>query len=161
MEIMDSNTHVEKSAEALNELLITNIDIIDTQHKKITELLQKLLELKIHKVDFGAASVILNELDEHMNLHFETEENLMKYAGVNDIEKHIRQHDFFRVEFREFRDKAETKSDFLNNINYELAVSFLRNWLFAHTNKFDLLYIDSVQQHIVAIENAQKDKGNQ
>lgn len=157
---MNSNTHVENSAEASNELPLTNIGIIDIQHKKITELFQKLLELKISKVDFEAASIILDELDEHMNSHFATEEKLMRSAGVNDIEKHIHQHDFFRTKFREFRERNEIKSDFLNNLNYELSINFLKRWIFSHTNKFDLLYIESIKQYIDA-GSTKKEQGNQ
>jgi len=58
-----------------------------------------LLELKISKVDFEVVLMILDWLDEHMNSHFETEENLMRSAGVYDIEKHIHRHDFLGLNF--------------------------------------------------------------
>jgi len=136
------------NTEPANELPLTHIEIIDAQHKKINEHFQKLLELKNSNVDFEVVSMLLDELAEYMNAHFETEENYMRKAGVSEIEKHIQQHEIFKTKFQEFRKTNEVKSLFLNNLNYELSVNFLRTGIFIHTHKFDLLYIKSVQQYL-------------
>lgn len=158
---MTSNTHADKSAGEQNDHLLTNIDIIDAQHKKIIELVHKLQELKTIKIDFTVVMTVLNELYEYVNFHFETEENLMRSAGVTDIENHVQQHDFFRSKLNEFREKKRTKSDFLNNLDYELMLRFLRDWLIMHTYILGSLYIIPVAAHIAATGQAPNDKGNQ
>lgn len=150
---MNLNSTPKNSVGVLSDLSLTNIDIIDVQHKKIIELLQKLEELKGITIDFEAVSIVLNELDEYMNFHFETEENLMKCVSLGNIEKHIQQHDFFRVKLSEFKKKNGAKGMYLNRLNYELLLTFLRKWLFLHYQEFDSLYIIPVQQYLATTGN--------
>lgn len=158
---MNSNTIPKNKNGKQNNLLQTNIDIIDAQHKEIIELFDKLNEQKAGNVDFVAVSNILVELYSCINFHFETEENLMTSAGVTDTEKHVQQHDFFRSKLDEFRKMNVTKSQFLNTLNFELFLSFLRNWLITHFYKFDSEYVIPVAAHIAATEAEQKNRGNQ
>jgi hemerythrin len=150
---MGLDTPSENSIGAKNCFVRTNIDIIDEQHKKIDELFKKLLELKNTKVDFEVVSTVLDEFAGYLSFHFETEENLMRSAGVNDIDMHMLEHDLFMNKLDEFRKMGGAKNQFLDNLNYELTLTFLRNWLTVHTQKFDLLYIEPLQRYL-AIFNA-------
>jgi len=145
---MNSNTPAKNRIGTSAGLLLTSIEIIDVQHLYVTELFQNLLELKTTNVEFEVVSNKLDELAEYMNFHFNTEENLMRCAGVDGLEQHIQHHDLFRNKFDEFRKLIKTQNQFLKKLNFELLLTFLRNWFVAHTRKFDLLYIVSVQQYL-------------
>jgi len=69
---MNSKTFAVNSANSPNEPLLTNIDIINVQCRKIIERYQNLLGLKTVKVYFAEVSIILDELSEYMSFYFDT-----------------------------------------------------------------------------------------
>jgi hemerythrin-like metal-binding protein len=151
-------TQNKNTMETLDDNLLFNIDVIDAQHKKLFELFEKLLRLNCYSVDFELILASIVELDECFCFHFETEEKLMKNAGVDDLKIHLQQHNSFKKIFREFRTLSESKSHILNRLSVSLAIDYLKKWFSTHIQYSDSLYVDSVQRYLVTLENSEEMK---
>jgi len=75
----------------------THIDDIDTQHKKLVELINRLGAINVHQTSTSELADILTELANYTVYHFSTEEQLMKQFEVNSVhqDKHIKTHQHF------------------------------------------------------------------
>ena len=108
-----------------NEIL--NIEIIDSQHKKIVELLNKLHDELGAKYE-GESKRLLLDLKNFITEHFATEENLMKENKYVNYFSHKLEHDRF----------INKVSDYLldvQNGKNKLDLKFLQSakrWFFNH-----------------------------
>ncbi|MDX9943203.1 MAG: hemerythrin domain-containing protein [Azonexus sp.] len=92
-----------ESNQILNDLpveLLTGVPIIDSQHKELHALTQRLLDNKEERVYAEHASELLSSLNHLFLTHFDTEESYMKSKGIEEhhIEQHIAQHQHFLEE---------------------------------------------------------------
>lgn len=108
-----------------NEL--SNVQIIDDQHAKMAELINKMHNELGAKFD-GESKRLLQQFAEVTKEHFETEERLMKENNYVNFFSHKLEHDRFYkkvVDFKESVEKGETK------LNLEFLKG-LRKWFFNH-----------------------------
>ena len=73
--------------------------MIDSQHKRLFELVQELYELTLlpQEVRDRGASAVLQECAAYINYHFTCEEKLMRDTRYEDATSHISQHKAFNV----------------------------------------------------------------
>jgi hemerythrin-like metal-binding protein len=119
-----------------------NVESLDTQHKKLVELVNQLHDsIKSGQKD-KVLTGIYNELIGYTITHFRDEEALMRKAGYADLEDHIDIHRSL-VE----RVKKLQKDYFDGNPNaWNETLEFLRNWLLKHIAGTDKKYSQALNQ---------------
>jgi len=113
-----------------NENLETGIEIVDTQHKKIVEIINRLAESLVEASE-DKIEEIFNELGNYASYHFETEEALWNEYLSQDAEflAHQKTHAAFMPEVLEIQNERSNQplSEVLEHI-----VKFLVRWLVLH-----------------------------
>jgi len=119
-----------------NDALKTGVYVIDEQHEKLVELINKVYE--IHHAENPKSEDLLRiiyELAEYTKYHFSTEEKLMKEYGYypGDVDEHIKEHRSFVNKVIDFYNKFKAgKTDFTSSM-----INFLRTWLRHHILNID------------------------
>jgi diguanylate cyclase (GGDEF)-like protein/hemerythrin-like metal-binding protein len=123
-----------------NEYFNTGIDEIDSQHRRLVELLNELTRQAALGADPALFDYVLVALSDYATYHFSTEESLWEkeLPGSDELRAHKRAHDGF-VEFIA-RHRAEAAR---GNFSPEQLIDFLVRWLVAHILEADrrLAYI--------------------
>ncbi len=105
-----------------------NILEVDTQHKKLLELLNRLFDaMKVGKGK-DVLGGILKELIDYTVYHFGTEERMFKQFGYPEFVKHKKEHDDLTKKAVELKQAFDSGQQ---TITVE-AMNFLKNWLNVH-----------------------------
>ncbi|QOY51157.1 bacteriohemerythrin [Candidatus Sulfurimonas baltica] len=75
-----------------NNVYSVGIENIDTQHKKLFEIVNRLLSLEISSNETEEIKIILYEFSDYMRTHFDDEEIYMLSIGYPDIKQHRELH---------------------------------------------------------------------
>ena len=121
------------------ELSVKN-DKIDSQHKRLFDLLDNFYKSFVKKEHEDKIGEILQELKKYTIYHFDTEERAFQKYSFPNINTHLQKHSEFRNKISELIKKYETDK---TAITYEL-MSFIRKWLVEHiefTDKADFDYL--------------------
>lgn len=131
-----------------NDQFNTNIEIIDSQHKRLVELLNKLARTVAFDSQETSINYILDELLDYTEYHFITEEAIWnKYFHYDSLEaEHIAVHQKFIDTIKEL--KLQIKERSISEIAQD-TLSFLARWLASHILESDR-YMSYV---IIAIES--------
>ncbi len=113
-----------------------NVEIIDNQHKKIIELINKLQEAMLKKQTKDVLGEILNELIGYAALHFSTEEKYFKEFNYSETEAHIKEHIDFVNSVTKFNDDFKKGRLFVSMKLFK----FLKSWLVEHIQVSDKKY---------------------
>ena len=106
----------------------TNVWEVDTQHRKLLDLLNRLFDaMKVGKGK-DVLGPILKELINYTVYHFGTEERLFQQHGYPGLEKHKKEHDDLTRKALELKSAFESGNQ---TITIEV-LNFLRNWLNVH-----------------------------
>jgi hemerythrin-like metal-binding protein len=119
------------------------VDIIDKQHQKMFDTINKLVASLAGIPTREQISVIVSELINYKRFHFETEEKLFKEYNYPDTEFHISKHREFNTRLQEIQSKYP---DDVITLAYELA-DFLEDWLINHLLVVDQQYIECFKSH--------------
>jgi hemerythrin-like metal-binding protein len=114
-----------------NEKWSIGIEEIDSQHKKLFELLnsyyKNLVDSKTTGVTNDVIKDTINHLVDYTTYHFVEEEKLMNSIQGVDFSEHFAEHQDFCSKIATFKVKM-----FLgNNVSFELF-NFIKNWLINH-----------------------------
>jgi hemerythrin len=112
------------------------VDRIDRHHRKLFEIVNKLYEGSLMPGGMVDAAGKLDELMVYAEYHFAAEEELMKQAGYEGREDHVRLHKKFidkMVKLRQISFESEEE------LTKELIV-FLGSWLLHHVMEEDKKY---------------------
>jgi hemerythrin-like metal-binding protein len=112
--------------------LSVGVNMIDSQHKKLIALINKLSDSAKGKGEIDPYEVFA-ELSDYVSTHFSDEEALMidnNYAGYDS---HVKEHNEFTQEMLRFRQLLDS-GDILVN---DQILTFLKGWLFNHIMKID------------------------
>lgn len=115
--------------------LALNVPMIDNDHKRLFELLNRVRFLEFAGDDAGAVADALSELLLYTQTHFRREERLMELGNYPGIEAHRRAHRKFTEGVTEIaaRFRAHPKALRVHEI-YEM----LANWLVDHVLGSDM-----------------------
>ncbi|HAM97522.1 MAG TPA: hypothetical protein DCQ26_02830 [Marinilabiliales bacterium] len=102
--------------------------IIDDQHKKLIAIINRLYQSYMDKKQVDEISSIMKELADYTRYHFTTEENLIREKKYPFIAEHIKEHDFFIEELRNFKEQFDSSPSILTL----KVMTFLQKWLKEH-----------------------------
>jgi hemerythrin len=109
------------------------IDEIDQQHRRLVELMNRLIAIQDEKASDDDIADILGAMTNYLGYHFDTEEQMMLDHGYPELESHRAEHQtfvtptaYFIATYRE--GGASLKNDIL---------LFLKEWLVEHIVKSD------------------------
>ena len=122
--------------------LNTGIDIIDMQHQRIVEMINR-LHVTQRSMERIAIADVIDELVDYTLSHFAFEEELMEEAGYPFCAAHKRVHEVFTKRVSEYRMRFEAGEDVTDELK-----SMLSRWLFNHIRSDDKAYADSVKRHL-------------
>jgi hemerythrin-like metal-binding protein len=113
---------------------------IDSQHKKMFRLLNKLHDLLQKGGDVKRLGKIIVAVQQYAILHFNCEELLMSACNYPQLNEHKKAHEEFTSRFNQFLKRAKTENE---DISLELFL-FLKDWLLDHITTEDKAYIPFV-----------------
>lgn len=122
--------------------LNTGIDIIDTQHQRIVEMINR-LHVSNKMMERMAVAEVIDELIDYTLSHFAFEEELMEEAGYPFSAAHKRVHEVFTKRVGEYRLRFEAGEDIVDELR-----SMLSRWLFNHIRNDDKAYSEAVRRHL-------------
>ena len=123
-----------------NDTYLLGIPMIDNQHKKFFVILDNLVTLN-QKQEKSEIHTVINELQNYVIYHFQTEEDLMVKSHSPNIDLHIMEHELFRKKVEEFHHSYyNNNAELLNEM-----ISFMRKWLLIHISGTDAEYADSIK----------------
>jgi len=108
------------------------IKMIDNQHQKIFDLIDKLCD--VDKNEKKLVKSIIKELKEYSEYHFSSEEEYFKKLDFTEAEKHIHLHDMFIQ-------TIEYYHEFPEKLNKKKLYTFLNTWIKNHILIEDKKYI--------------------
>ncbi len=120
-----------------------NVSLIDEEHKKFIDLINKVIFAKEHIKSFKKILEILNKMNEYAQKHFKTEETYMEKFGYSDYLFHKKEHQEFTLTILSYRIK-------LMDGNYQIVndmLIFLQRWLVNHIQGTDKKYIECFKKN--------------
>ena len=103
------------------------IDEIDSDHKKLSGILNRVVHAVSHHHGKEAVSAIFDELIEQTIRHFEHEESLMTNAMYPGLEDHRAAHELLVEKLKVFHDDFQSE-----RIDMMSVADFLVDWLLVH-----------------------------
>ena len=125
--------------------LETGIEVIDGQHERIVDYINKLHDARINHDKAGIADIIAATVDYTMS-HFSFEEALIEDAGYEFIRPHKKVHELFIRRVSEFQQRFNEGEDISEELHDLLA-----RWLFNHIRNDDAAYVKAVKSNILSI----------
>jgi len=123
----------------------TGIEKIDSQHKKLVEMINQLYKDLIINNNTDSLDEIIMDLKIYTIFHFTTEEKLFKkfnYKG-EDYENHMKKHEQFKNRIAEcMGDTTSSKKELAYNIS-----EYLKNWLIHHIIDTDMKFARFLKQN--------------
>lgn len=111
-----------------------NVQELDKEHKKLIDMINKLIDVANAP---GVSEVILetlNEMTKYAQDHFIKEEGYMLKYGYPDYRSHKKEHDEFKLKTAEFcEDAAKDKTTIPTEI-----ITYLRDWFVRHILNLDM-----------------------
>ncbi|MCG7899407.1 MAG: bacteriohemerythrin [Candidatus Thiodiazotropha lotti] len=132
--------------------LETGIEVIDGQHERIVDYINKLHDARLNN-DLTAIGDIIAATVDYTLSHFSFEEALIEDAGYEFVRPHKKVHELFIRRVSEFQDRFKNGED----ISAELH-DLLARWLFNHIRNDDAAYVKAVKINMLEIA---ADKGKQ
>lgn len=117
------------------EGLSVNISAIDSQHKKLLDMINDLEDAIAKKRATRELAALSDRMADYAKEHFATEERLMQDHAFPGLDEHVAEHEAFidKVMALEF-----APDDWGNEP--EAVLDFLRGWLVQHIHGTDQLY---------------------
>ncbi len=122
--------------------LDTGIEVIDIQHKRIVDYINKLDDARItnDKIIIGD---VIDALIDYTISHFGFEEALMEDAGYEFARPHKKVHELFIRRVDELRERFRNGDEILDELQ-----SLLTRWLFSHIKHDDASYVDAIKPRV-------------
>lgn len=131
----------------LTDDLLTGIDEIDAQHRRLFELVNGLNAAIAQKESRAVVGRTLDELVEYTRTHFAAEEAMMARYHYPQIEQHKKGHEKLLHRVLTFQNMYEHGAP---NIESEV-LCFLKDWLLNHIRKTDMAYVPFTRTHKKAV----------
>lgn len=116
--------------------LITNNELIDSQHKELIERIRRFAESCEQGGGKVKAIQMLDYLADYTDFHFSAEEKLQEEAGYPGLAEHRKKHEEFKQtlkELDEFLEESEGPTDaFVARVEEHVV-----KWLFSHIKTLD------------------------
>ncbi len=126
-----------------NDNYSVNISLIDEQHKKLFELINKANIVEVFNNNTKDVLAILDQMTEYALKHFETEEHYMKVFNFPGFKPHRNEH----IDF------TNTAIDYKNRVvggDYQIIneiLEYIMEWVVNHIQVTDKEYIDCFKKN--------------
>lgn len=121
------------------EDLDTGIQVIDSQHKRIVEMINQLHDAQAQH-DRELLGNVIEELVDYTISHFAFEETLLEDSGYQFTRAHKKVHELFIKRVSDYRMRFEAGEDVAEELK-----GLLGRWLFNHIRNDDANYVASVK----------------
>ena len=124
---------MEKQYILWTDDLNVNIEIIDAQHKKIIDILNKLYEMHLNE-KYTLVNEVIQELKDFTNYHFDAEEKILKEIDFHEYLDQKTRHDKFKkllLIYSDFKIVSGLK-EMCKNLLF-----FVQNWFISHIKNVD------------------------
>lgn len=138
--------HIKWSSE-----LDTGIQVIDNQHKRIVEYINKLIDAR-HSHTQEQVAEVLNELVDYTLSHFTFEESLMEEAGYPFIKGHKRVHQLFVKRVGNYVQRFKMGEDVTGEL-----LNTLKAWLINHIKSDDKDFAEIVRTNLQGMDPVRKE----
>jgi len=119
-----------------NEKYTLGIVVFDEQHKKIMELLNRLLDSVKQDGKTEKCRTIISELISYSAFHFGAEEDAMKKHNYPDYKKHFEEHSIIKLKLAELHSKCVE-----GNMPHTVEIlKFITHWIDNHLKNDDISY---------------------
>jgi len=115
--------------------LNTGIDVIDNQHKRIVDYINKLYNVHNSNADKAAIRDVIDELVDYTLTHFTFEEGMLDDYNYDQLGEHKALHEQFAAQVRELRDHFDSNDAASIELN-----NLMVTWLFNHILHEDAKY---------------------
>ncbi len=119
--------------------LNTGIAVIDNQHKRIVEYINKLYSALASKADKAAVKEIVDELVDYTMTHFAFEEGMLDDFDYALLGEHKLLHTQFADQVRALQDSFESNEQASTELN-----NLMVTWLFNHILHEDAKYVSAI-----------------
>jgi len=126
-----------------NDKYSVNISLIDEQHKKLFEIINKAIVAKKHCKATKDVLEILDEMTEYALKHFETEERYMKEFNFPEYKTHRKEHIDFTNNAIDYKNRVIGGDFQIINEIFE----YLKQWLVNHIQVTDKKYTDCFKKN--------------
>jgi hemerythrin len=133
--------------------LDTGIEVIDSQHRRIVDYINKLYDARLKK-DIKAINDIIEGTVDYTMSHLSFEEALLEDAGYEFVRPHKKVHELFVRRVSEFQTRSKMGEDISEDLHNLLA-----RWLFNHINNDDAAYVQSVKKYMQSVNSEKKKRG--
>jgi hemerythrin len=127
---------------AWNSTLEVGIKLVDTQHKVLVDLINRLHDAMKEGRGKEVLGPILAELVTYTNTHFKAEEELMVKSKYPDFAAHKKIHDDLKQQVQDLQKKFESG----NTLMTIDVMTFLKDWLSKHIQGIDKKYVPQMKQ---------------
>ena len=127
------------------EDLNTGIRVIDNQHQRIVEYINKLGHAQEHH-SRKEVSEVLDELVDYTLSHFAFEESLMEESGYAYINAHKKVHQLFVKRVADYQQRFKMDEDIAEEL-----INTLRAWLINHIKNDDKDYSGDVLKNMQTV----------
>ena len=117
------------------------IEIIDGQHKRLVNLINKLDEATKEGRAVETVGETLKGLIDYTHTHFTTEQELLKEHNYEDYKLHCREHRIFTDQIEIYRDRLDAGSLRISDD----VMGYMRGWLLTHIGSSDRAYIKTLK----------------
>ncbi len=117
------------------------IGIIDSQHKRLVNLINQLDEAMKEGRGADAVGKTLEGLIDYTHTHFRTEQELLKEHDYEDYALHCREHRIFTDQIEIYRDRLDAGSLRISGD----VMEYMRGWLLTHIGSSDRAYIRTLK----------------
>ena len=125
------------------DLLSVNVGAIDTQHKKLIEMINSLNEAMLARKGREMQKTTIDAMVDYAATHFKLEEGYMKEFKYPDYNAHKIEHDAFTRTALDLKERAEKKGF---SLTLEI-MGFLKDWLQNHIMGTDKKYSGFFNEH--------------
>ncbi|MCJ1886095.1 bacteriohemerythrin [Pseudomonas sp. LA21] len=133
--------------------LDTGIQVIDTQHKRIVEMINQLHDAQAQH-DRALLGSVIEELVDYTLSHFAFEETLLEDSGYLFTRAHKKVHELFIKRVSDYRMRFESGEDVADELK-----GLLGRWLFNHIRSDDANYVESVKSSMQELTRDQSQGG--
>lgn len=112
------------------------IDQIDSQHKILFELINRLFQVALRREHESSITEIIDTLIDYTRTHFELEEKLLQEASYPELAEHHQEHQRFVEELESVACKFLLEEKI---VTFKL-LNFLKHWLKEHILVTDIAY---------------------
>ncbi|MDP6923644.1 MAG: bacteriohemerythrin [Candidatus Scalindua sp.] len=119
------------------------VSIIDEEHKKLVDIINKVIVAKQHRDNSEEISEILNEMMKYAHEHFKNEEAYMVKFNYPMYQYHREEHLGFSLRTLSYQSRV-INGDY--NVASEI-LEYLKKWLVTHIQKTDKEYSDCFRKN--------------